>query len=334
MANNTNTWSEDDSAQTSPASMRSSPTSQKTKLSKQSREFKMPTHSSPVSKGSDDKILRKKEKTARIVKTKTSESDFSTEGSDTEHEVTSMKLSSSSFYLKSASAPPKNGESPDGKTGNPDYLLDRNKLLNDRDDQSKLCSENLTKISSTWSHKDISDKDNCTHTHKPTRRKQHRKDKKRFVESYKAKKKTEICKNWESTGRCKFGDACAFAHGHEELMVKNNLPMKYKTKVCRQFHEEGYCRYGNRCQFIHRIIQKDIQTFNYSDILKESLYQFESRSKSKNFPLLEDQMINTFKTKRLAVFKDLAPETDKESGNSDKEIPRVWDLQKASPQQA
>lgn len=32
----------------------------------------------------------------------------------------------------------------------------------------------------------------------------HEKDK--FVESYKMKKKTEICKNWELTGNCKFGD--------------------------------------------------------------------------------------------------------------------------------
>lgn len=31
-------------------------------------------------------------------------------------------------------------------------------------------------------------------------------DKKKFVEEYTRKIKTEMCKNWETTGTCKFGD--------------------------------------------------------------------------------------------------------------------------------
>ena len=31
--------------------------------------------------------------------------------------------------------------------------------------------------------------------------------------SYVKKLKTELCKNWEQKGSCKYGDSCAFAHG-------------------------------------------------------------------------------------------------------------------------
>ena len=29
--------------------------------------------------------------------------------------------------------------------------------------------------------------------------------------------KTELCKNWEKTGKCEFRESCAFAHGYEEM---------------------------------------------------------------------------------------------------------------------
>ena len=63
--------------------------------------------------------------------------------------------------------------------------------------------------------------------------------------------KTEMCRNWECFGKCKFQDKCSFAHGEHEIMRKVHLPNNYKTKPCIQFHTTAYCPYGNRCQFLH-----------------------------------------------------------------------------------
>ncbi len=69
----------------------------------------------------------------------------------------------------------------------------------------------------------------------------------KFVKNYQMKFKTEMCRNWELTGKCKFQNSCSFAHGKEELMKKKHLPENYKTKLCVQFHTTSYCPYGNRC---------------------------------------------------------------------------------------
>lgn len=76
-------------------------------------------------------------------------------------------------------------------------------------------------------------------------------ERQRFVNNYKMKIKTELCKNFELKGWCKFGDNCSFAHGRHELQEKTHLHMKYKTKPCQQFHLYGHCNYGNRCQYLH-----------------------------------------------------------------------------------
>jgi hypothetical protein len=73
-----------------------------------------------------------------------------------------------------------------------------------------------------------------------------------FVEEYKRKYKTEMCKNWELRGNCKFGDKCCFAHGRHELKSKVLTHIKYKTKPCKQYHQTGYCPYGQRCQYLHK----------------------------------------------------------------------------------
>jgi len=73
-----------------------------------------------------------------------------------------------------------------------------------------------------------------------------------FVEDYKRKYKTELCKNWELKKVCKFGDKCCFAHGKHELKNKTVIHMKYKTKPCKQYHQTGYCPYGQRCQYLHK----------------------------------------------------------------------------------
>lgn len=62
--------------------------------------------------------------------------------------------------------------------------------------------------------------------------------------------KTELCRPFEESGTCKYGDKCQFAHGGHELRTLARHP-KYKTELCRTFHTAGFCPYGPRCHFIH-----------------------------------------------------------------------------------
>jgi len=38
-----------------------------------------------------------------------------------------------------------------------------------------------------------------------------------FRQQYEQKKKTELCRNFEMYGKCKFGDSCSYAHGRHQL---------------------------------------------------------------------------------------------------------------------
>ncbi|OWF50730.1 mRNA decay activator protein ZFP36L2-A-like [Mizuhopecten yessoensis] len=62
--------------------------------------------------------------------------------------------------------------------------------------------------------------------------------------------KTELCRPFEESGHCKYGDKCQFAHGGLELRTLSRHP-KYKTELCRTYHTIGFCPYGPRCHFIH-----------------------------------------------------------------------------------
>eukprot|EP00842_Homolaphlyctis_polyrhiza_P003992 jgi/Hompol1/4594/HPOL_001792-RA len=62
--------------------------------------------------------------------------------------------------------------------------------------------------------------------------------------------KTELCRSWEETGTCRYGNKCQFAHSQAELRVVERHP-KYKTEMCKTFWEKGSCPYGKRCCFIH-----------------------------------------------------------------------------------
>ncbi len=62
--------------------------------------------------------------------------------------------------------------------------------------------------------------------------------------------KTELCRSFETTGACKYGAKCRFAHGQHELRPVARHP-KYKTQHCKTFCEQGHCPYGARCKFIH-----------------------------------------------------------------------------------
>ena len=73
----------------------------------------------------------------------------------------------------------------------------------------------------------------------------------KYIEGFKVKYKTEICKNWRQTGKCEFKNSCSFAHGSHELKQKTDIHKNYKTKQCKRFHKDGYCPYGERCQFLH-----------------------------------------------------------------------------------
>ncbi|XP_032227228.2 mRNA decay activator protein ZFP36L2 isoform X3 [Nematostella vectensis] len=67
--------------------------------------------------------------------------------------------------------------------------------------------------------------------------------------------KTELCRPFEESGTCKYGDKCQFAHGYHELRQLARHP-KYKTELCRTFHTIGFCPYGPRCHFIHNADEK------------------------------------------------------------------------------
>jgi butyrate response factor 1 len=47
--------------------------------------------------------------------------------------------------------------------------------------------------------------------------------------------KTELCRPFTETGKCKYGDKCQFSHGNNELRIMMRHP-KYKTEYCRTFH--------------------------------------------------------------------------------------------------
>ncbi|KAL7310782.1 hypothetical protein PS15m_010235 [Mucor circinelloides] len=62
--------------------------------------------------------------------------------------------------------------------------------------------------------------------------------------------KTEMCRNWQEIGECRYARKCRFAHGQHELRCVQRHA-RYKTETCRTFHLTGTCLYGVRCTFIH-----------------------------------------------------------------------------------
>ncbi|KAF7998584.1 hypothetical protein HCN44_010992 [Aphidius gifuensis] len=101
-------------------------------------------------------------------------------------------------------------------------------------------------------------KDSSSGNHPPLRRsftslvtliEQHRKLD-RSVSEPTSRYKTELCRPFEESGACKYGDKCQFAHGYNELRNLTRHP-KYKTELCRTFHTIALCPYGARCHFIH-----------------------------------------------------------------------------------
>lgn len=89
-----------------------------------------------------------------------------------------------------------------------------------------------------------------------------------FKQNYESKKKTELCRNFEMYGNCKFGNTCSYAHGAHQLQNKKHLPSNFMTKLCTMFHRDGTCQYGERCQFLHS--HYDLKTeLTFTQALKE-----------------------------------------------------------------
>ena len=59
--------------------------------------------------------------------------------------------------------------------------------------------------------------------------------------------KTKLCQAW-STGRCRRGRSCRFAHGDQELRVSPDLS---KTKKCPYLSTDMGCQSGPNCPFAH-----------------------------------------------------------------------------------
>ena len=80
-----------------------------------------------------------------------------------------------------------------------------------------------------------------------------------------------MCKHYNTTQGCSYGDKCQFAHGSDELRLLNNQsninnknkinlegkkskqinPINIKTIKCKNWEKNGACKYGNYCTFAH-----------------------------------------------------------------------------------
>ena len=79
-----------------------------------------------------------------------------------------------------------------------------------------------------------------------------------------------MCKHYNTTQGCSYGDKCQFAHGSHELRLLNNQsningknkisenkkskqinPINIKTVKCKNWEKNGTCKYGNYCTFAH-----------------------------------------------------------------------------------
>ena len=114
------------------------------------------------------------------------------------------------------------------------------------------------------------------------------------------KYKTELCKKFQATGQCPYGYKCRFAHGKEELVIKNQ-GKNYKKRFCKSFHEKGYCPYGSRCNFRH-----DEKTFHETNLSYYylRLFLFKNYLSESSLTFLSSIGSNLIKD-RLPVFKSI-----------------------------
>lgn len=115
------------------------------------------------------------------------------------------------------------------------------------------------------------------------------------------KYKTELCKKFQSTGKCPYGYKCRFAHGKEELLSKSQ-GINYKKKPCKTFNEKGYCPYGSRCSFRHdeRTFSETSFSYFYLQLFLFKIYNF--LPSRKNFYSHRSNLLNG----RLPIFESLS----------------------------
>lgn len=103
----------------------------------------------------------------------------------------------------------------------------------------------------------------------------HGQDSNRNMDRY----KTEMCRNFQESGSCKFGERCWFAHGHQDLhsTVRHH---KYKTQLCQEFHVTGVCHFGTRCHFIQEDKVSRQHVTSSCGSSSESVQEFEMMSVS------------------------------------------------------
>lgn len=80
--------------------------------------------------------------------------------------------------------------------------------------------------------------------------------------------KTELCESFTTKGTCKYGNKCQFAHGLEELKLKERRS-NFRTKPCVNWAKLGYCPYGKRCCFKHGN-DRDIQIYVNAGAIKKN----------------------------------------------------------------
>jgi hypothetical protein len=114
------------------------------------------------------------------------------------------------------------------------------------------------------------------------------------------KYKTELCKKFQSTGKCPYGHKCRFAHGKKELLSKSQ-GVNYKKKPCKTFYEKGYCPYGSRCNFQHDERKFSDTSFSYFYLQLFLFKQYNFMPSRKEFYSNKSNLLNN----RLPVFEEL-----------------------------
>jgi hypothetical protein len=103
------------------------------------------------------------------------------------------------------------------------------------------------------------------------------------------KYKTELCKSWNDTNFCVYGNKCRFAHGRHELSGKPIDHNKYKVKECNSFKELGFCMYGTRCNFKHdeRKIDSLDRSYYYFKLMTEHNFTIRKNFRKERLPVFE-----------------------------------------------
>ena len=134
------------------------------------------------------------------------------------------------------------------------------------------------------------------------------------------KYKTEICKNWERKGSCPYNNKCRFAHGKDELMLKEiETNPNYRARDCLNFFKYGYCNYGRRCCFRH-----DERKFNEKSSIFDFMILFKLRDPSKILLKNELSFNLVNNTQDVTDLKVIMKETSSASSKSSESISTVF----------